>query len=38
MVNLKHSIMTWVRPSKLVQYPMGKIDRAIARQVAGELT
>jgi A/G-specific adenine glycosylase len=35
---LDHDELAWVRPSKLVQYPMGKIDRAIARQVAGELT
>jgi A/G-specific adenine glycosylase len=35
---LDHAKLVWVRPSQLVQYPMGKIDRAIARKVAGQLT
>jgi A/G-specific adenine glycosylase len=35
---LDHDELAWVRPSQFVQYPMGKIDRAIARQLAGELS
>lgn len=27
----EHSAIRWVRPSRLIEYPMGKVDRAIAR-------
>jgi A/G-specific adenine glycosylase len=35
---LDHDELAWVQPSQFVQYPMGKIDRAIARQLTGELS
>jgi A/G-specific adenine glycosylase len=30
---LDHTELAWVRPENLIRYPMGKIDRAIARKV-----
>ena len=30
---LDHVELSWVRPSKLAHFPMGKIDRAIAKQI-----
>lgn len=32
-----HLELAWVRPSEFVRYPMGKIDRTIARQISGEI-
>ena len=35
---LDHTELAWVAPADLVAYPMGKIDRAIARQLQSDLT
>jgi A/G-specific adenine glycosylase len=34
---LDHTELAWVDPADLVKYPMGKIDRAIARQIMAEM-
>jgi A/G-specific adenine glycosylase len=36
--NLEHTGLRWARPSQLSGYPMGKIDRQIARQIASHLS
>jgi A/G-specific adenine glycosylase len=33
---LQHSALAWAEPARLGDYPMGKIDRRIARQLDGE--
>jgi A/G-specific adenine glycosylase len=35
---LAHTELAWVVPSNLVKYPMGKIDRAIARQLVATMS
>ena len=35
---LDHTELAWVDPADLVKYPMGKIDRAIARQLEADLS